>query len=183
MTENNQLKPLTTIDADNIKLTDVIYLTDENCKFTAGVGGFVMLDFDGKHYDRVDFFRAFPFSEPDKFISVREPYGKHREIGIINDIAELSSDAAELIREQMELRYFTPKISRVYSARDKQGYSTLDVETDRGRCKFTIRGGTNAVTRLNETRLIFTDIEGNRFEISDVSALSKKEQKRIDLYI
>lgn len=183
MTQHDRLKPMTTIDADNIKLTDVIYLTGENCRFTAGIGGFVMLDFDGEHYDRVDFFRAFPFSEPDRFISVREPFGKHREIGIIDDIAQLSNDAAELIRKQLALRYFTPKISHVYSTRDKQGYSTLDVETDRGRCKFTIRGGTNAVTRLSETRLIFTDIEGNRFEISDISALTKKEQKKIDLYI
>ena len=55
--------------------------------------------------------------------------------------------------------------------------------TDHGRCKFTFRGGSDAVTRLSETRLIFTDIDSNRFEVPDLLKLSKRDQKKLDLYL
>lgn len=159
------------------------YIDSSNSSFAPTAGGFVSLDFGSSHYNRVMICCAFPFTDPDRFISVREYDGKHNEIGIIDDLNLMSSDTAALIRNQIKLRYFTPEITRVYSAKDKGGFSTLDVQTDRGRCKFIIRSGSDSVIRLSETRLIFCDIDSNRFEIKNISLLSKKEQKKLDLYI
>ncbi len=159
------------------------YLTADNAKFEKTEGGFVSVEFNGQSYPRADFFRAFPFSAPNVFISVREPHGKHKEIGMIADLDQFPSETAELIKEQIGLRHFTPKINRVYSVSDLNGITTFDCGTDKGRCTFCIRGGSDAVIRLSDTRLIFTDIDGNRFEIADTTKLSKREQKKIDLYI
>ena len=159
------------------------YMTKENAKFTKTDGGFVSVEFGGEVYARADFCRAFPFSAPDVFISVRESHGKHREIGMIANVSDFDGQSAAIIKEQIDLRYFTPKITRVYSVVDLNGVTTFDCGTDKGRCSFVIRGGGDAVIRLSETRLIFTDVDGNRFEIADVSKLSKREQKKIDLYI
>lgn len=161
----------------------VRYITAENTEFMRTDGGFVSVRTDGKLYPRAEFCRAFPFSAPDLFISVRETDEKHREIGIIADLNQMPDDVVKMINEQIDLRYFTPKITRIYSVKDSNGISVFDCDTDKGRCRFSMRGGSDSVTRLSETRLIFTDVDGNRFELADASKLSRKEQKKIDLYI
>lgn len=159
------------------------YITADNAEFERTAGGFVSVKFGGEFYPRAEFCRAFPFSAPNEYISVREPDERHREIGIIGNLADLPENIRLMITEQINLRYFTPKITRVYSVKDANGITEFDCETDKGRCKFSMRGGSDAVTRLSDTRLIFTDVDGNRFEIADVTKLTVKEQKKIDLYI
>ena len=162
---------------------EIQYLTPENARFSPTGGGFAALDVGEEHYDRVTVYRAFPFTEPDRYLSVRLPDSKSVEIGVIERLDRFDEATVALLNEQLTLRYFTPKITKVYSAVDRRGFSTLDVETDRGRCRFYFRGGSDAVTRLSETRLIFTDLDGNRFEVPDVTRLSPREQKRLDLYL
>ena len=43
--------------------------------------------------------------------------------------------------------------------------------------------GSNAVTKLSDTRLIIKDVDENRFEIKDVDKLSKKERRMLDLFL
>lgn len=159
------------------------YMTANNTAFAKTEGGFVSVQFEGEFYPRADFCRAFPLSAPDIYISVRESLGKHREIGIIADIKEFPQDIQSMIRTQIDLRYFTPKITKLYSTVDANGTTTFDCDTDKGRCTFVIRGGSDAVIRLSDTRIIFTDVDGNRFEVADLTKLSKREQKKLDLYI
>jgi len=159
------------------------YITTENATFEKTEGGFVSVQFDGKFYPRADFCRAFPLSAPDVYISVRESSGKHREIGMIESLLEFPDDIAYMIRTQINLRYFTPKITKLYSAVDANGTTTFDCDNDKGRCTFVIRGGSDAVIRLSDTRIIFTDVDGNRFEVADLTKLTHREQKKLDLYI
>ncbi len=165
------------------KATDVNYITAENTAFKRTSGGFVSVKIGDEFYPRAEFCRAFPFSAPDLYISVREPDERHREIGIIENLNSMPEDVRLMITEQINLRYFTPKITRVYSVKDANGITEFDCETDKGRVRFSMRGGSDAVTRLSDTRLIFTDVDGNRFELADVTRLTNKEQKKIDLYI
>lgn len=159
------------------------YITAENTTFEKTQGGFVSVTFDGKTYPRADFCRAFPLSNPNLYISVRESSGKHKEIGIIADLSQFPEDIAEMVRTQVDLRYFTPQINKVHSVVDANGITTFDCDTDKGRCTFSIRGGSDAVIRLSDTRIIFTDIDGNRFEVADLTKLTNREQKKLDLYI
>jgi hypothetical protein len=41
-----------------------------------------------------------------------------------------------MLREQLELRYFNPKITRIKHVREEYGYAYWDVGTDRGDCRF-----------------------------------------------
>ena len=181
MKEN--ISSLKSVVPDTESRFSVRHITPDNARFVRTEGGFASLDFEGEHYDRVMLFRAFPFTDPDIYISVRQADDKKAEIGLIGRLSDFDEDTVRLIEEQLQLRYFTPKITRVYSAKDKHGFSTLDVMTDHGRCKFTFRGGSDAVTRLSETRLIFTDIDSNRFEVPDLLKLSRRDQKKLDLYL
>lgn len=146
-------------------------------------GGFIALDFDGVHYDRILVFRCFPFSDSEQFLSVRESTGRNAEIGIIKHINDIGSEQKEMILHDLKLRYFVPKIKNIRSVRIEHGFATFVVTTDYGAMRFIVRSSSDAVTRLNDKRIIFTDIDGNRYEIADIDRLSAIEIKRIDVFL
>lgn len=159
------------------------YLTDKNAKFTRTEGGFVSLSVDGEEYPRVQVVRMFPFSDPDKFISIRTPDEHSREIGIIEDLTAVSKETAAMLRDQLALRYFTPIITKIINIKDEYGYAYWDVVTDRGACRFTINMGGHSVVHLSETRILISDIDENRFEIPDVTKLTPNELRKLDLFL
>ena len=154
-----------------------------NAKFEKTEGGFLKLSFQGKDYPRVKVLRLFPFTDPDRYISVRDPKNKDREIGVIGKISDLDEKTAEEVKKQLDLYYFTPIIKKVINIKSEYGYAYFHVVTDCGECRFTINMGGNAVVRLSDRRLIITDLDDNRFEIRDVLALTQKEQRKLDLFL
>lgn len=157
------------------------WLTPQNAVFTKTEGGFVSLEQEGTVYERVLFFRTFPFNAPNKYLSVRREDENNREIGIIADLDVFEPSTRQIIEEQLNLRYFMPKIQRIYEIKEQYGYSYWHVSTDKGECRFTV--DQNGVTKLSDARLLISDIDGNRFELSDVTRLSAKELRMVDLYM
>lgn len=158
-------------------------ITAENAVFCRTSGGFVSLKYEGKSYPRVAVHRCFPFSDPDRYISIREPEGDGREIGLIEDIRALPDETRTMLEEQMALRYFAPKIRRIKDIKEEYGYSYWDVITDKGPCRFTVRMGSGTVYAIGPNRYLVNDLDGNRFEIPDLYALSAREIKKLDLFI
>lgn len=163
-------------------------ITAENTIFCRTEGGFVRMEYqtpagERKAYPRVSVHRCFPFSDPDHFISIREPEADGKEIGLIEDLNALPADMRAMLEEQMNLRYFTPKIRKVHSIKEEYGYAYWDVTTDRGACRFTVRMGGSNVYAIGPNRYLVNDIDGNRFEIPDLYKLSAKEIKQLDLFI
>ena len=152
-------------------------------RFERTEGGFLNLYSRGKLYEHVKVVRLFPFSDADKYLSIREDGEKAKEIGIIEDMAALPEETVKLLKEQLALNYFTPVIQKIYSIKDEYGYAYFHVLTDKGECKFAINMANNAVTKLSEDRLIISDLDENRFEIRDVNALTQKEKRRLDLFL
>ena len=173
------------IDEQLVKVDELLtvrYLTPKNAEFERTEGGFVSLKIsEEESYERVNLFRAFPFSDPDRYISVREADTKAREIGIIQELSVFDEQMQEVLREQMNLRYFTPKIMRVYDLKVEQGYAYWDVLTDRGPCKFTMNSG--SIPHIADGRLLIVDVDSNRFEIEDFNKLPHKDVKKLDLFL
>lgn len=159
------------------------YLTPEMAQFARTEGGFVSLKVEGEEYSRVQVVRMFPFSEPGKYISIRTAEETSKEIGVIEEMTTFPEEVRDMLTEQLALRYFTPIITKIYQIKDQYGFAYFDVDTDRGHCRFVIRMGGNAVVHLSDTRIIISDIDENRFEIPDVSKLTIKEQKKLDLFL
>jgi hypothetical protein len=190
------LKEHTAKDDDILKqqkrvVEDIItvrMITEENSVFSRTEGGFVSLKYtkdDGeiKVYNRVSIHRCFPYSDPDRYISIREPDRDGREIGLIEDLNKLSSETRAMIEEQLELRYFAPIITKIRHIREEYGYSYWDVVTDKGPCRFTVRMGGSNVYSIGVNRYLVNDLDGNRFEIPDLYKMSAREIKLLDLFI
>ena len=165
------------------ELLEMRFLTKENAVFSRTDGGFVALKFGEKEYSRIGVYLTFPLTEPEEYISIREADEKAKEIGIIEKLSELDKDQQEMIREQIKLRYFMPTIVKVLDIKDEYGYAYWNVTTSFGACRFTTRMSGDAVIFLGESRLMVTDIDGNRYEIPDFYKLSVGERKKLDLFI
>ena len=169
--------------AESADLLELRYLTKENAKFERTPGGFVKLTYKDKTYDRVGVYRTFPVTQPEEFISIREANEKAREIGVVEKLSDLDPETAKMLKEQLDLRYFTPEITRIFDIKTEYGYGYFHVMTTYGECRFTIHNGGSSVVSLTDTRIVINDLDGNRFEVPDIMKLTVAERKKLDLFI
>ncbi len=171
------------LKAESAELLEMHFLTGDNALFYRTDGGFVGLKTKEKEYARVGVYLTFPLTNPEEFISIRESDEKAKEIGIVEKISNLPKDQQEMLREQIKLRYFMPVITKVLDIKDEYGFAYWNVITTFGACRFTTQVSRDAVINLTDSRLMVTDIDGNRYEIPDFYHLSVMEQKKLDLFI
>ena len=181
--KNDREFDLEEMEKETEEMLKIRYLTSDNAVFKRTEGGFVSLKTGDEEYERIHVVRMFPFTDPGHYISIRTPDENSKEIGIIKDINEVSADVRSMLEEQMNLRYFTPVITKIINIKDEYGYAYFDVVTDRGACRFTINIGGSAVVHLSDTRILISDIDENRFEIPDIMKLTVGERKKLDLFL
>lgn len=128
---------------------------------------------------RVFLHRAFPFDRPYEFISVSDDNG---EIGIIYNIDDFNS-AKELLKSELDSKYFAPKILKITSLKERFGYSYWKVKCDRGDYEFTVKDTFRNIIHVSEDRIFIMDVDSNRFEIESLSSLDKNSFRKIELYI
>lgn len=171
------------MEQETEEMLRVRYLTDSNSKFERTGTGFLSLQVEEEFYPRVQVVRMFPFSDKNRFLSVRTSEERSREIGIVERLEDLDRDTARMLEEQLALHYFTPVIEKILKIKDEYGFAYWNVETNHGACNFTIRMGGNSVIHLSESRILIIDIDENRFEIPDVNRLTPGERKKLDLFL
>ncbi len=159
-------------------------LNSSNMKVEKTAGGFLNVTVKGTVYENIKLVRTFPFTAPNRFISVRMSDEDSREIGLIDDLEkDFAGEARACLQEELEIRYFTPVITKVISVKDQAGCSYFEVDTNAGVCNFAIRSNENAFMKLSETRVIIEDLENNRYEIPDLNKLTSKERKKLDIFL
>ncbi len=130
---------------------------------------------DDRSYLRVAVMRAFPLSDPSRYLSVCD--GQRQ-----GDRAHHSSRGASprdraLVEHELERRYFVPAVTRVVSAKERFGTVEWTMETDRGLVRFTTRNLRENVQRPTPGRIILNDVDGNRYDIRDIDRLSSASQE------
>lgn len=171
------------LKAESEELLEMRMLDGGNAEFGRTEGGFLSLKTGDKEYSRVGVYLTFPLTNPEEFISIREADEKAREIGLIEKLGQFPEEQQAMLREQIKLRYFMPVITKVMDVRDEYGYAYWNVMTTFGACRFTTQISGNSVVHLSDSRLLVTDIDGNRYEIPDFYQLSVMERKKLDLFI
>lgn len=125
----------------------------------------------------VTLMRAFPFSEPERYLSLRDD--KNEEIGLIVEPASLEPASRAIAEEELRRRYVVPVVQRVVSIRERFEVIECQVETDRGSCAFSVRNLRENLLRPSPNRMLLIDVDGNRFDIPDLSALPATSQALI----
>lgn len=163
-------------------LANVNYLDPAKAHFYIESDNFLSLDYDGQQYKNVKLHRAMPFKLPDDYISVQDMESK--ELFLIRSLYEFPEDQALLLSQHLKKRYFCPKIAAIPSIKAKLGFLYFDVDTDAGHKSFALRDATHNIRRIDDgARIIIVDVDGNRYEISDVSKMPNADFKRIEPYL
>jgi len=123
--------------------------------------------------------RCFPWSMPESFVSIRDAEGK--EVAILSSLDELDADARQVVGEELRDKNFNPKILRVLDFKHEFGVTSIHALTDRGEVSFQIRGRDD-IRILSPTRALFRDVDGNTYELADLSALDVAGRKYLQRY-
>lgn len=155
------------------------YLTADQATFRETDGHMLSVYIGEEIYPAIYLHCSFPHMDNTIYISVRT--GDNKEVGMIKSLVEFPDDTIKLLNRHINLRYFAPKITNINAIREEFGYSYWDTETDSGKCCFTVRTGGGNVTTVTDQKMLITDVDGNRFVIEDLSHLSEKEYKMIEM--
>lgn len=120
--------------------------------------------------------RCFPWSMPDRYISVRDEKGK--EIAMFESLDELDADSRHIALRQLEQMVFNPKIHKVTKLKDEFNITSLTAMTDRGEVTFQVRGRDD-IRHLSATRALFRDADGNTYELPDVTKLDHASRRHL----
>lgn len=173
----------------NEALSNIIqtkYFTQENCLFSDG-GGYLKLRVlpeggaEEQKYERVYLHRMFPFEEPERYISVLD--SEKNELGVIEDLDLLENQTQEILRAELKRKYYMQTILSIDRLKDRYGFTYWDVATPEGKCNFTLQDTQRSIVKMGEDRLMIIDIDGNRYEIPQISKLDRASYKRIELYL
>jgi hypothetical protein len=127
----------------------------------------------------VTLIRTFPISDPDCHIAILDNHG--REVGAIEDLADLPAETADVVRRKLDEREFLPKIQRIVNVRMNKDPHEWEVITDRGAMHFLMRD--EDIRRLGPTRAILVDLHGVRYYIPDSRQLDPKSRRILSQYL
>ncbi|WP_195573014.1 DUF1854 domain-containing protein [Paenibacillus sp. 1001270B_150601_E10] len=155
------------------------YLTPHNAQFVLTKGRMLSVTVEEKHYPSVYLHCSFPHSNRLLYISVRTL--ENEEVGMIESLDDFPEELAQLLKEQIAIRYFAPIITKVIAIKEEFGYAYWEAETQAGRCRFTVRNGGGNAKLVSEQKLLIQDVDGNRFLIERLDQLSEKEYRMVEM--
>lgn len=121
-----------------------------------------------------------PWSEPGRYVSLRDE--KNREVALINDVAELASDARAMVEQALAEAGFLFEIVRVESLDNEFEIRNWKVVTLQGPCTFQTELD-DWPRALPNGGLLIKDVTGNLFFVRDPKALDGKSMKLLWVFV
>jgi len=155
-------------------------LTKDDVKFErSGTGVLNCRLKDGTVHEYLHCITLFPLTLPEQFISVvKEIDQEIQEIGIISDLEGFDEEQRQIVIRAMDERYFVPEILDISRLKTKQvirghGFDEWEIVTDRGKKIIFLFNPRENMSVSNAGVIMITDIEKNRYKISDLEKLPK----------
>ena len=168
-------------------MSELNYINKEDAHFYENESGLLMLKYKGEDFGRVSIRRIFPLKFSEEYLSVaRENYArtdKNDEIGIIRDLKEFDREQSEIVRRELDRRYFLPEVTKVISVTEEFGNTTWKVETTAGSTDFTVEDMSANIIKLSENTVILIDVFSNRYLFKDIKKLGDKTVQALEIWI
>jgi hypothetical protein len=143
-------------------------------------GRLVLIDPDGIRHEGVTAIRAFPLSSPDRGIALCDERGQ--EVFWIDELAALTPEARSRIEREITSGEFLPAILKIYKITSDSTPCEFDVETDRGRTKFTLDSD-ESIRKISLHRMIVTDARGVRYHVPDLNKLDTASRRAFERHL
>ncbi len=144
--------------------------------------GFVkLIRRDGSEMKRIRLTRLFPLTGGNSYLRAAAPDGQ--EAGIIKNLNELSPESREHALNALNHFYIIPKIREILELYDAHGSLFWEVETDKGRRKFTVANRHRDVSMFPPGKMIIRDTDDNQYEITDYNSMPQKSRKLLEPWL
>lgn len=120
--------------------------------------------------------RAFPWSNPQQHVSIRNSEGK--EVLLIEEIDTLPAEQRAVVTEALGASVFVPRIQRVDSVDVSFGYQKWHVQTDRGPTEFRVQERED-IRFLPDGRFSIKDADGNVYEMPPLEQMDEASQRAV----
>jgi hypothetical protein len=141
-------------------------------------GRLTLADADGRRHVGVEPVRAFPLSDPRRWIALVSAEG--REVALVENLDELSPALRQTIEEELARREFVPVIERVIS-KSSRDPSEWEVITDRGPTTFVLKSDDD-IRRMGPHRAMIFDAQGVRYLVDDARRLDAASRRILEHY-
>ena len=121
--------------------------------------------------------RAFPWSRPERFVSIRSSEGK--ELVMVEDVSALDGSLRGLIGEYLAGSVFIPKITKIDAIDVRFGFQQWRVQTDRGPIEFRVQERED-IRFLPDGRFSVKDADGNVYELRPLAQLDEHSRKALE---
>ena len=138
-----------------------------------------MIDGSGQEHVGVEVVRAFPISQPDRWISVCDADG--HEILALDDIRPLPQEIRTVLLDELAKREFVPVIRRIVKVWDHTDPQEWHVVTDRGPTSFCVNSDED-IRRLEPRQVLIVNGHGIRYLIPDTHQLDARSRRILDRY-
>jgi len=136
---------------------------------------------DGKTVDTpVQASSCFPWSLPTQYVSLLDDKGK--EMLLIEDLSTLPPQERAVIEEELRLKNFVPRITRIQSIKREIELFHWEVATSSGLRSFLTHRH-EAPRSLHGGKVLIRDVNGDLYLIDDVKALDPRSLKLLWMYL
>lgn len=131
-------------------------------------------------YQNIGIFRTFPFSKPYEYISI---WNEETELGVIKNVDQLEDESKAVLRRELHVRYVVPEVKKIRSIKEEPGLWIFELDTNRGPLKLMMRNIHEHLDLLPSNRIIITDMDGKRCEITSIKELDLHSRKELSKVI
>ncbi len=136
---------------------------------------------DDRSYPTVKPVWASPQSHPKNYLGLLD--AKEKEITTIADPNDLPEASLSAVLEELNRRYLTATIVSIANAKVEFGATYWHVITNRGERDFVTQSLQENAIWISPTHILLIDVDGNRFEIPDTTALDEKSKQTLNWII
>ena len=121
--------------------------------------------------------RAFPWSDPNHFVSIRSSDGK--ELMLIEDAASLTDAQRKAIEASLAATVLIPLIRHIDAIDVRFGFQQWRVRTDRGPIDFRVQERED-IRFLPDGRFTVRDADGNVYELPKLDQLDEDSRRALE---
>ena len=163
------------------------YITPAMISFSENEAGLICATFNGENVGRVAVLRMFPFDYTEEYLCVRNESfrrsDKENEIGIIRKLSDFEQNQIDIVRKELDKRYFIPDIIKVNEVKDEFGHTRWNTVTTAGEREFTVTDMSSNVINLGNNKVMLVDVYGNRYYFQDITKTDDKTMKVLEIWI
>ena len=142
-------------------------------------GRLVLVDSQGMRHEGVEPVRAFPLSDPERWVAICDATGV--ELAFIDDLKQLSPAVRDVLDEALARRDFVPVVERIVRVSLDAEPSQWEVITDRGVTRFLLTSD-DGLRRLGPFEAMLIDTHGTRYMIPDLRRLDSGSRRILERF-